>query len=415
VTRDNGSGGSVLTLSAPAFAWLELTYACPGRCPGCPKHNAKSHCRELTGEEWTKIIDELAPHVEEIRLTGGEPTLHPDFAEIVRRLEEKEIPYRLYTNGLWEDPDGMHGLLEESRFLRDLVFSLHSSMPVLRQIFSGLSESDAVTDNIAKSLQRGLPVRTVSVLGQFNRGNLKDLVALLTQLGVPHHHFVRYLGPRQAGISLNRDELRHVLNTLLGVTTRTVALHIGQCVPRCFAYTGSTCLAGITHFTVSPYGSVKGCPFSDEELGEWRDGNLLHLWRSREMRAWAGDIPEGCSACATLKDCMGGCRVMRRNFLFRRDPLMEEPTRKPRGTRAPQAPSYPSGSLVFKGKARREPFGYSLMRNGEVVPVSESAWEVVKLCDGARSLDGIAAMTDPRAREFLASLYHRGFLEAAPE
>ena len=81
----------LLHLSHPVFAWLEITYACPGTCPGCPSSSAVDRPPELSAVEWEEILKGLSPYLAEARLTGGEPTLFPDLPLILEALEEEKL------------------------------------------------------------------------------------------------------------------------------------------------------------------------------------------------------------------------------------------------------------------------------------------------------------------------------------
>lgn len=72
---------------APTVAAL-LTLRCNQLCPHCfvtqhPDKYAAGGSGELAGERWVRFFEGLrSPH--RVILTGGEPTLHPDFKEILR-------------------------------------------------------------------------------------------------------------------------------------------------------------------------------------------------------------------------------------------------------------------------------------------------------------------------------------------
>jgi organic radical activating enzyme len=88
------------TLSAPLRLDCALTYKLPA---GADTSNAptKRVDRELTTDEWKTIIDKAwqagIPH---ITLTGGEPTLRPDLAEIIAHIEKTGQVCGLLSDGL---------------------------------------------------------------------------------------------------------------------------------------------------------------------------------------------------------------------------------------------------------------------------------------------------------------------------
>lgn len=76
---------------------IEITNACKFSCTNCYKfvgHYVESHFMEL--ETVKKAIDSLEGYRGEFGITGGEPTLHPEFGEICKYLREKVAPEQRY-------------------------------------------------------------------------------------------------------------------------------------------------------------------------------------------------------------------------------------------------------------------------------------------------------------------------------
>jgi MoaA/NifB/PqqE/SkfB family radical SAM enzyme len=82
---------------------LLLTTTCNRRCPYCFALEALegSPGRAMTFGEIVDLADRaLASDVRTLGLLGGEPTLHPEFAEIALYLVRRGIAVRAFTNGL---------------------------------------------------------------------------------------------------------------------------------------------------------------------------------------------------------------------------------------------------------------------------------------------------------------------------
>lgn len=80
---------------------IYLTLACNLKCGYCVNnfHGKLYPFKHLSGKEWIKIINREG---KDIVLTGGEPTLHKDFIQIVNGIDPK-IDVRGYTNLVWTD------------------------------------------------------------------------------------------------------------------------------------------------------------------------------------------------------------------------------------------------------------------------------------------------------------------------
>ena len=71
-------------LQSPICLTWELTYACNLSCVHCLSSSGRRDPRELTTAECLAVIDELQRmQVFYVNIGGGEPTVRPDFWEIV--------------------------------------------------------------------------------------------------------------------------------------------------------------------------------------------------------------------------------------------------------------------------------------------------------------------------------------------
>src|SRR5690348_9792534 len=75
-------------LEAPICLTWELTYACNLACVHCLSSSGRRDPRELTTAECLRVIDELERmQVFYVNIGGGEPTVRPDFWDLVRSEE----------------------------------------------------------------------------------------------------------------------------------------------------------------------------------------------------------------------------------------------------------------------------------------------------------------------------------------
>src|SRR5271166_7135120 len=71
-------------LDAPICLTWELTYACNLACVHCLSSSGRRDPHELTTQQCKDIIDELERmQVFYVNIGGGEPTVRPDFWELV--------------------------------------------------------------------------------------------------------------------------------------------------------------------------------------------------------------------------------------------------------------------------------------------------------------------------------------------
>jgi MoaA/NifB/PqqE/SkfB family radical SAM enzyme len=100
---------------------LDLTLACNFACPHCVDSMILNRGKSIPLEEIKKTLDVLHPNGlrSVILVGGGEPTLHPDFEEVVRHIKKKKLQLGIVTNGSRLDKIlGVADLLVEKDWVR---------------------------------------------------------------------------------------------------------------------------------------------------------------------------------------------------------------------------------------------------------------------------------------------------------
>jgi len=77
-----------------------ITLRCNLDCAFCTSRMlpVKEHGKELSGDEWCKIIDECPSRIQHWTFSGGEPTLHPGFVQICEKLRSIDSTMYISTN-----------------------------------------------------------------------------------------------------------------------------------------------------------------------------------------------------------------------------------------------------------------------------------------------------------------------------
>jgi mycofactocin biosynthetic radical S-adenosylmethionine protein MftC len=89
-----------LGLDAPICLTWELTYACDLSCVHCLSSSGRRDPRELSTDKCKAIIDELERmQVFYVNIGGGEPTVRPDFWELLDYATEHHVGVKFSTNG----------------------------------------------------------------------------------------------------------------------------------------------------------------------------------------------------------------------------------------------------------------------------------------------------------------------------
>ena len=94
-----------LGLDAPICLTWELTYACNLSCVHCLSSSGRRDPRELSTAECMAVIDTLERmQVFYVNIGGGEPTVRPDFWELVDYATAHHVGVKFSTNGVKLDP-----------------------------------------------------------------------------------------------------------------------------------------------------------------------------------------------------------------------------------------------------------------------------------------------------------------------
>ena len=90
-----------LGLTSPICLTWELTYACNLACVHCLSSSGRRDPRELTTAECQAVIDTLQRmQVFYVNIGGGEPTVRPDFWELVDYATAHQVGVKFSTNGI---------------------------------------------------------------------------------------------------------------------------------------------------------------------------------------------------------------------------------------------------------------------------------------------------------------------------
>lgn len=104
---------------------ISINNVCNNNCSYCfqSTYNNKDEAKYITLEHYEKILDFLNHTMPEIRILGGEPTLHPQIIEIVKLTIEKGYYPLLITNLLINDKN----VLIELSKIKNLVWFVNGT------------------------------------------------------------------------------------------------------------------------------------------------------------------------------------------------------------------------------------------------------------------------------------------------
>ncbi|RSK39002.1 radical SAM protein [Hymenobacter perfusus] len=113
-------------LATPPLVWLELTRRCDLTCPHCYINGGTARPHEMPAERWYALLDEMAKMgVWAVAFTGGEPSLHPHFVELVTYARKKGLLVGIATHGLFLTDEVLDSLPREGVIISVSIDDLH--------------------------------------------------------------------------------------------------------------------------------------------------------------------------------------------------------------------------------------------------------------------------------------------------
>src|SRR5260221_3235988 len=165
-------------LSAPICLTWELTYACNLSCVHCLSSSGRRDPRELSTAQCQAVIDELERmQVFYVNIGGGEPTVRPDFWELVDYAVAHRVGVKFSTNGVKITP-AVARRLAGSDYV-DVQISLDGATAEVNDNVRGQGSYDTALRAMANLNEAGFTGFKISVVvTRENVGQLDDFKAI---------------------------------------------------------------------------------------------------------------------------------------------------------------------------------------------------------------------------------------------
>jgi len=272
----------------PSLRYLELqiTDRCNLRCRHC--YIGEKAPQELSVEQITEILKEFE-EMQGLRLmiTGGEPLMHSNFAELNNILPDFRIRKVLFTNGLLLNKDFLRGLnVDEIQISIDGLEKGHDSL-------RGAGTFSKAVEAVRLAKETGFEVSVATMVHAKNLEDFDKMEKLFSDLEIKDWTVdVPCISGRlesnnefQVGPETGGKYLRYGYGA---------GLHAGE--------TGFGC--GLHLLSVTADGKVTKCTFySDRPVGSINEG-LRQCWE-KTVPIVLKDLT--CD-CEYLETCRGGCR-----------------------------------------------------------------------------------------------------------
>lgn len=394
----------MVELKGPLAATMELNG------PGALEDRAGADF--LTGAQWKAIIDKFVPYANSITIGGEEPTLHPNFQEILKHADLAKLGFSVATTGRWREPRTVIGIVREMAYFHAFLIALPAADAETYKTLTGVDALAEVVSNMKLATASAEGVFSLTLLSRPLLGRLREVTMLALAQGAWGCRFQRPINAVEPW-ALTPVELTQALDELAALQYDGYPVSIDNCVPKCFHDgMGHGCGAGFTSCLVDRQGRLKACHHAEEACGNLLDSPLDALWKSPAMRRWRKAVPKECSRCSMVFTCEAGCRAA--GLAGReKDGLVRGPYTPPAG--GGDAPTVTmSGHLcpVPKFTIREEAFGGILIgKAGDVLPVTSEGLAIAQAYTGSTPLAAIERQFGDTGLSFTYALYGQNMIE----
>lgn len=317
---------------------LEITWQCLQNCVHCSSGASINSQEALSKNEIIQAATDFKKlGGEKLELSGGEPFLHKDIADLLPELKKMDLKVNIFTCGTinggtlteWTTAMQETVRLVKNNSVNEVVFSLHGA--------NARTHDDIVKSkgsfSRALMFMRTLVKENVWVGVHFvpmtlNFEEFRDLVDFAVDIGVHDLSVLRFV-PQGRGeknkesLILNKAEVARFVELLAEEKKKREIVKVGSHLDFTFLIDGSTpkeCTAGISKCLVEANGNIIPCAVFKGMTGNYVAGNirkegLSDVWKQspvfQKFRNFDPSKLKGCNLCDYLAKCKGRCPAQR--------------------------------------------------------------------------------------------------------
>lgn len=309
----------------PKVVGIEITGHCPLRCRHCFNFSGPNNLQELSLQKIESILDEMLQwQVKHVRISGGEPTYHKQFREIVAACKQRDITIAMNTNGIYSS-----ALLH---YLQNAAIDLFMISIDGLEARNDYIRGDGMFKRAVHSCQQ-LQQAGKKVMLSFHAGNTnKEDVSLLIELAATLNIDFKVAPMRPIGrareelpdIMIKPEDYYEVVATVTAARKKFKHIRIltdfdvldglpdNDCQRDPNA---ASCKAGRTMVNINYDGEIYPCAFFVTEHKEFSAGNIdsisvTNSWQtSKQFKPFREHQKSStCQGCGHYqKKCAGGC------------------------------------------------------------------------------------------------------------
>ena len=333
-----------MEIKYPLELGVLVTTLCNFQCVHCSSVQPTMPLTHMPPEMVFDIIEEAEElGVLNINITGGEPFLHPNIWEILKRILDGEM--QLHLNSNFSIPDKRQ--IED---LATLLYGGHLDVTVHASKTNFYKFTGApsriyikVIENITNAYDLGIDVGVAITVNNMNKSSLTEIIMDIRGISDEIPIVITLTHPTGRALK-NWDKLefneREVEKLIVNSGFKNILLqrhyptynftpeYLKKVKLSGIETTGCPC--GTFSMFIWPDGRCTWCPYSVEKpflMGMFRGkGDLLKVWKRRQPDGVKvnRDLSIECRGCPFHFVCRGGCPIDAKNLtgsIYKRDPF----------------------------------------------------------------------------------------------
>lgn len=335
-----------ILLNYPRDCYLVLTDRCNMRCKHCyGKYGINSPKEEMNGTQWSSIIKELAKNnVFFVNISGGEPTVHPNFCEILDTIYVENMYYLLTTNGLFS-----HKILKQIIKTRDRCLGVkisldgidQESFSYLRRDVNGKQNNNflkVILKNISNLITENIPITIATCLHPNNIYKMEQIKQFIINLK-PVSWYISTISLSGSAKDNNIFVSENTLSKRFWEKLKSDCEKTGIAVsfvdmPSLVKSQNNrsiyfNCPAARTFCEIYSDGTVSPCPLCRIHIPEsvLPKENILKtslqtIWKGKSFSKFRKMQHQGCAGCKMIKKCD---RCIPQSYQWFNDPTLPPP------------------------------------------------------------------------------------------
>ena len=289
---------------------IEVTQQCPNRCIYCSSLSDMEKTEELDYDIICKVVDDAqALGANSVSLSGGEPFLREDIADIVDYINSKGLKVRVYSSGICFNDELYTSipvtLLEPLKGKIDaLIFNYESIDAELYATIMGTDPKNLalLDETIKTAIALEIPVETHLVPMHCNYKQIPEVMNKLYSMGVNNVSFLRLVPQgrvleNKELVLLNTDEeqeLKQILKSCKGTYQDKIRLGLP------FSAKRAACGTGTVKLTVRYDGYIFPCEAFKDGMMEIEEGVTPENVREKSLK----DIYDNSPYLLTVRKCL---------------------------------------------------------------------------------------------------------------